>query len=943
MSQPGSTHSLFLANARRMPAGAVMLLGWVVALAVQASPKSVAAYDDAAQRLEKGDLAGAVVQLKNALQDDRQMLAAHLLLGKTLLRLGELKAAEASFEAALRLGVNPSEVVLPLGQLYLQLGEGHKLLAQVQATDLPARQQAEVLTLRGMAQMQTGDSAKALVSFAEARRADAGSAAPYLAEAPVLLRNGDREKARAMLLKAGELAPTTPAPWYALGDLLDKSGDTPGALAQFDKALGLDAKFIEARLARAGLLLKLGRDGQAVQDLDALKAQAVKDPRIPYLRGVLAGRRNDAVAATTAFGEAVSLINPMVPTLLAGNESLLMAGALSNRALGNRQKARELLEILLGRNARHTTALMLAADMALEANDLTRALPLVEQLQKLMPDDPDVLYLRGTLEMSRKRLAQASEYFERAVAGKPSPDNLRELGLVQLGLGRQGEGLANLEKVFATNPKDTRAGVQLAMTYARLGDAAKALPVAETLVKNEPGNLAMVNFLANVKGRLGDKPVARVLWNKVLAQDGAFRPAVINLSWLDIEEGRFDMARTRLMQALSRNGQDPDLLYELGTLEARARRPAEALRYWQRADEGQRNDIRPGVAMLETLVGLRQFEKAQVLAKNLSGRYPDRLEVVLAQARVQMASGDKLGARQSLRDATRLGDNLPDVQTQIGRMNMALGQLDDAAYNVRKAQQVRPGDLASLVMQVEIDFRRGDSAAVDVALKALVARHPTAVPTLLTRGNVALARKQASPALADFEAAMSREPSTMTALMLSRAQVALGQTDKAMAGLAAWSAKQPGDRMARIALAELQALAGQGSEAIKSYKQLLQQSPDDAPLAAAYASLLYRTNDPGALVAAQRAAALAPADAAIQDLAGWVQVQRGDLPGGLQRLRDARLRSPTNGDIRVHLAYALSKAGQKAEAKTELLAALSGAHKPSASPELSALKTELGV
>ena len=39
-------------------------------------------YEDALARYEKNDVAGAIIQLKNALQKDPSMLAAHLLLGQ---------------------------------------------------------------------------------------------------------------------------------------------------------------------------------------------------------------------------------------------------------------------------------------------------------------------------------------------------------------------------------------------------------------------------------------------------------------------------------------------------------------------------------------------------------------------------------------------------------------------------------------------------------------------------------------------------------------------------------------------------------------------------------------------------------------------------------------------------------------------------------------------
>ena len=73
-------------------------------------------YEDALQRYEKKDLNGAIIQLKNALQIDKDMLSVQMLLGKALLQNGDVIAAEVALMQAMRLGVNRAEVVLPLAQ-----------------------------------------------------------------------------------------------------------------------------------------------------------------------------------------------------------------------------------------------------------------------------------------------------------------------------------------------------------------------------------------------------------------------------------------------------------------------------------------------------------------------------------------------------------------------------------------------------------------------------------------------------------------------------------------------------------------------------------------------------------------------------------------------------------------------------------------------------------
>ena len=51
-------------------------------------------YEDALVRYEKKDFAGAIIQLKNALQQDANMLAAPVLLGRSFLEKGQPNSAE---------------------------------------------------------------------------------------------------------------------------------------------------------------------------------------------------------------------------------------------------------------------------------------------------------------------------------------------------------------------------------------------------------------------------------------------------------------------------------------------------------------------------------------------------------------------------------------------------------------------------------------------------------------------------------------------------------------------------------------------------------------------------------------------------------------------------------------------------------------------------------
>lgn len=920
-----------------------VVLGFCLSAPALATPEKASSYyEDALKRYENNEMPAAVIQLKNALQQDSRMLAAHLLLGKALLRNGDLKGAEAAFEEALKQGVNRGEVALPLGQVYLALGRPEAVIEKIPASGLSPALQVEVLTMRGNAYMEAGKNSQAVQSFENARAIDPKSASPLIAEIPMLLAAGRIDQAKEKANKAIELAPNNAFAWNMKASVLHASFDATGALAAYDKALTLNPKHVDARVARAALLIDLKRDKDARKDLDFLKLNAEDEPRAAYLRSVLASQQGDAKATTEALTEVTRTIDALPPAWLVRREQLLMAAALSHYGLGNHQKAREYLDVIISRSPNNLGAKKLLASIYVDTKDFGRAQPLLESLQRALPEDPQVMFLLGTINLSQRRYAQASQLLEKAAARTGSSDMNRSLGFSQLGMGQTEQGLSSLEKAFAANPSDTQAGMALATLYIRLGKSEKALKIAEAMVKQDPANLSVLNFLGSLKGASGDKAGARAAYNQVLAKDAAFGLAVLNLSRLDIGEKRFDDARRRLDGLLKKDSNDAQVLFEYGLLEQRAGRLPDAIRYLAKAGAVQRTDPNPTLVLIDLYLNQRQGDLALTTAKELAGKFSTNLNVQLALARTYLANGATSDAKTILTGATRLAEFDPRSQVAIARLQLAAANPDGAAYSVYKALQGSPDDLAALALAVQVEVRRGDAAKADTAMKTLSAKHPTSIETARVGADLAMARGQYEPAIASYRKLISREESTTNALALVNAYLAGGDVAKALSFLETWVKSHPEDIAALRALAETQFRAGKLVQAKQNYQKVIAARPDDASTINNYANLLNQMNDPGAQEAAERALKQMPNNPAYADTLGWILVGKGQVEAGLRYLREARLRSPENSEIRFHLASALAKIGRNDEAREELKAALAGSSRVSGGT-VTQLKKELGL
>ena len=263
---------------------AAALLGAGVA-AHAADGKASKFYEDALVRFEKKDVDGAIIQLKNALQIDKNMLPVQVLLGKALLKNGDVIGAEVALGEALRLGVNRAEVVVQLALAYVAQGKQKLLFEQQQfaLAGLPPGIQLQLLLVRASASSDLGDIKGALKAVDDARAIDPKSSAAWLAEVPIRVRAGQIREATEAADRGMVLGPNSTDAWYQKGSIMHVVGNLRGALAAYDTALKADPENVEARVSRAGIYIDLGQIKEALSDVAELQRLSANEPRAAYI------------------------------------------------------------------------------------------------------------------------------------------------------------------------------------------------------------------------------------------------------------------------------------------------------------------------------------------------------------------------------------------------------------------------------------------------------------------------------------------------------------------------------------------------------------------------------------------------------------------------------------------------------------------------------------
>ena len=843
-----------------------------------------------------------------------------MLLGKALLETGEPVGAEESFAKALQLGVDRSEVAVPMAQALVEQAKFAAVLERFPAESVPASRRAELLVLRGEAHKGLGDLAAATAAFEAAHAADPRSVNATLALADVRARQGKWGEAESLVDQGIAHAPADARLLALRGALAMGRGDAEKALAFYEKAVAANPRYLSARVARASLLLQLGRLDAASSDLVQLKKDHPTDPRVNQLRARYFARRGDDRAVREALRETVAAIDSARRDSLKRRapESLLIAGV-AYAELQEREKARSYLEDYLRIEPRHPGARKVLGGVLLAQGDTLAALSALEEANRRAPGDPETLSLIAAAYTARRQYQTATTYLEEAVkASGGAPAMQAALGLGLLQQGRFDLGVQNLERAVAKDAGNVEAAVTLTVAYLKRGDTKRALAVAEQLSQQAPKNPVAQNLLGMARGAAGDRKGARAAYERALQLEPSLLAPAFNLARLDAADGAYDAARRRLAALLKDRPREAQAMMEFARVEESAGRLDEAIRWLEKVRALQRKNEDAVAGLVDLYLRTRDRDKALAVAREAEGSMPDNPTVLAALGRAQLAVGDQKNAQVVFARMSRLANAEPAALVTVGWLQLQANDSRGAAYTAEKALNARPDLLPAQALLVEIDMRSGDLSKAEQRAKAVLAKNPGSPLGNRLVADVAMARKSYPQAIEGYRNALSKDPSTEGALRLYRAYVQSGAASKGNEFMQGWIKERPKDVVAVRALAEGQLATGDLKGARAGYETVLKLAGEDPVLLNNIATILAREGDRGALQYAERAYRLAPNDASIQDTLGWVLVEQGRVQDGLQHLREARLRNSNNPEIRYHLAAALAKAGRRDEARTEL-------------------------
>ena len=869
----------------------------------------------AKEYIAKNDRNAAVVQLRNALQKNPNLGEARFLLGKSLLETGDLDAAEKELRKADDLLYPKDEVYPVLARLILSRGEFGKVLADFGFVSLKTPQaRADLLTTMGGASLALGDPTVANIRFENALVLVPDYPPALIGRARVKAASADLPGALIIAETAVAKAPTFSEGWLLKGDILRAQDRFDDALIAYRKAIETDPNNLVAHFTAVALLSERGKTGDADEQLAALQKIAPRSTQTRYLQALLAYRKQNYVAARDAIMQYLKF----VPDKPAG----LLLSARVNYALQAYPEASVDLRKVLQQTPNQPTARRLLAQTQLRMGQPDKALDTIAPLLGEVDLDADTLALIGEVYAQNGNMAKAAGYFQTAVKRDPAHARGRtELALMHMGDQSEADrGFRELVQA-ASSDADIRADIALIVVNVQQKKFDAALTAIAALEKKQPDNPLPRTLRGSVLLSKGDVAGARKSFEDALAKDPAYFPAAGNLARLDFADKKPQDAKRRLEAVLTKDPNNVEALLAIAALGAATGASSdEVANMIGKAITADPANATARLVLIRHYVISKQPKLAVSAAQSALLAQPDNWEIMNAALRAYLAAGDAQQAAAVYAKLTKRQPTSAEALTQIAELQVSMQDRTGAIESLRKALAIKPDFLEAQRMMIALNFEASrPQEAVAVAREMQIQRPKESIGYVI-EGDIRAQQNAWAEAATAYRNGLNQVGSTDLAIRLHAALRFGGKEPEAEKFAASRLQTHPDDFGFRIYLADLVMTQKDYARAAKQYRAILDQQPNDIQVLNNLAWVLGELKDPKAIDYAEQAAKLAPDSPAVLDTLGTLLVDSGNAKRGIELLYKAVSLAPDAGDIRLNLARALVKDGQKDEAKKEIAA-----------------------
>jgi putative PEP-CTERM system TPR-repeat lipoprotein len=439
-----------------------------------------------------------------------------------------------------------------------------------------------------------------------------------------------------------------------------------------------------------------------------------------------------------------------------------------------------------------------------------------------------------------------------------------------------------------------------------------------------------------------DEPAARASFEKALKLRPDFPAALIALARLDLRANKPAAAEQRFQAALDKDAGDEaaTLAYE-GFLRAQKAPAASRKEVLKRLIQVNPGAVRGRVALIGTLIETGEVQDAVALAQQGLATTPDNPALLRAAGAAQIAARNHTEAVATYSKLAILQPQSPLPHLLIAYAYMAEADDRRALDALGRALRLKPDFLAAQLAAARVNIKVGNTTEALTIARDIQTQHPNAPVGYQMEAGILVKDKRWADADRVLKRGLEHAPNSSLAVSRYDALLVADRTQEAKQFANQWIAAHPTDVAFHAALGERAIAAGDYLEAARQYKAALSIVPDNVLLLNNVAWVSGKLKDPKALEYAERALVLAPNSPEVMDTLGWLLVEKGAFSRGAELLHKAVALSPEADNIRLNLARALLRSGDKAGARKELQVLASKGEKFSGQSEVRELLDSL--
>jgi len=903
-------------------------------VACSGSLSDVQYVDRAQDYLDQGDLNAATIELKNALEQNKENAQARMLLGEVYLEVGNAASAEKELRRASELGVADGAILPPLARALLMQGKYEELQALSLENLTAMDQKALVLAAQGLGKLVQGEVDAGTELIDQAVSLDPQSVYADVAKARQLAANQKYDLARKELDRVFELDANYAPAWNLLGFLEESDKNLAEAEAAYTKAAENRADNLEDLLKRATVRIQQKKYEAAQKDIDVLKNRAPQNTGVNYAQGLVYFHTNRLPEAKEAFDLTLGGNNRYPQALFFLSHIHL--------ALGNRGQAEDYGNQFLAAVPNSISGRKLMATIELGNREYAAAEELIRPVVAYKGDDVAALNLLASSLLKQNKVDEAIVLLEKAASLQPDSASAQlRLGAGLLAGGKQAAGVEGIEKALEMDPRLQLAHAMLVNYYLDQKDFDKALKAAEAYRDQYPDSTAPYNLIGRVQIASGQETDAAKAFTRAREIAPGDPEASYNLAVLAITKQAYQEARGYYEDVLQYHEDNLLALVKLAALDALENKQQAMLEHLQQAVAAHPKVVWPRVLLARYYMTQGEPGKVTALMLELSKKQRQAPDVLEVMALSQLAQKQYYEAKYSLEQLIERQPDSAQAHFLLAQAHAGLGELAELKGELERTVGLAPRDFAARLALARMLLLVGQKEMVTEHLAVLNELSPEHPDVLRLKASLARAQGDRETASALLEDVFETSPSTASMLSVARQKWTMGDHAGALALQEQWTAEHPDDLAATLALASAYSREDQIDTAIIQFQQILEKEEQNVVALNDLAWHLRNKEPAKALEYAERAAELAPESAAVMDTFAVVLMKNGDFERAKRQIERVLVKKPKDPAFRYHGAMIDAAAGDKASALEALQSLLAEGGNFSEKAEAQQLLAEL--